>query len=486
MLRYLFHATLFSTVLSTFAIAQETQLKTPPNIVLIVADDLGYGELGSYGQEIIRTPNLDQLAADGMRFTNFYAGNNVCAPSRSCLMTGLHSGHAYIRDNGNPKDWKQNAPEHGWVFPGQNPIPAETFTLSGMLSDNGYRCGAMGKWGLGHVGTSGDPARHGFDLFYGFYCQVHAHNHYPKFLWKNSEKEVFPGNSRQLSGETYSQDRFIDEGLEFIRESKNQPFFLYMPFAVPHLSIQVPDEDLAAYDGIIEEADYTHKGYLPHPYPRAGYAAMVTHMDQGIGQIIAEIRKQNLADNTLILFTSDNGPTYDRLGGSDSEYFNSAPGMRGLKGSMYEGGIKVPLIASWPGQIENGSTTDILGAFWDFLPTFADAANIQLDEPTDGISLLPTLLNKPSGQTHEFLYWESTGYRGQQAIRFGNYKAVRQNILPLGRQNKPLVTELYDLSVDPSESNNIANANPALVAQAELLLTQEHTPSNLAPMKALD
>lgn len=456
-----------------------------PNIVLIVADDLGYGELGCYGQSKIRTPRLDQLAAEGMRFTDFYAGNNVCAPSRCCLMTGLHSGHAYIRDNGNPPDWKANAESHGWVFPGQNPIPEATQTLPGLLAKNGYVCGGMGKWGLGHVGTSGDPSLHGFDLFYGYYCQVHAHNHYPKFLWRNQEKEFFEGNRREATGEVYSQDRFIDVAVEFLESNHQQPFFLYLPFAVPHLSVQVPDEELAAYDGIIEEEAYQHRGYIEHPRPRAGYAAMVSRMDTGIGKILDTLEQLGVAENTIVLFTSDNGPTYDRLGGSDSDYFHSSGGFRGRKGSMYEGGIRVPLIVRWPDRVAEGSLSHRPSAFWDLLPTLVEAAGGEMSQPVDGLSLLPEFQGNESPE-HDFLYWESTGYRGQQAVRFGNYKAVRQGLLPKGRRNEPLVTEIYDLATDPSESQDLSKKHPELVTRAEEIFTSQHVPSTLAPLPILD
>ncbi|MEZ5304412.1 MAG: arylsulfatase [Verrucomicrobiales bacterium] len=313
----------------------------PPNIVFILADDLGYAELGCYGQKIIKTPHIDQIAAEGIRFTDFYSGQAVCAPSRCVLMTGKHTGHAYIRDNGDPGG--EIAKKH--PFPGQNPIPESEVTIAELLKAKGYATGAMGKWGLGHFGTTGDPNKQGFDLFFGFNCQRHAHNHYPKFLWRNDEMVKYPGNSRELKGETYSQDEFIREAKGFIRANAEKPFFLYLPFAVPHLSIQVPDEDVEEYRNLIEEAPYKHTAYLEHPFPRAAYAAMVSHMDRGVGEIMALLKDLGLDENTVVLFSSDNGPTYDRLGGSDSDYFQSAGVFRGLKGSLYEGGIRVPLVA---------------------------------------------------------------------------------------------------------------------------------------------
>ncbi|MEE3219130.1 MAG: sulfatase-like hydrolase/transferase, partial [Planctomycetota bacterium] len=297
----------------TAAVCQTAAAK-PPNVIYILADDLGYAELGCYGQQWIKTPNIDRIAAEGIRFTQHYAGNAVCAPSRCCLMTGKHPGHAYIRNNGDPKHLQHLKSKFGWEFPGQNPIPAAEVTIGEMLQQKGYATGAMGKWGLGHFGTTGDPNRQGFDLFYGFNCQRHAHNHYPRFLWRNDKKEILPGNDRTLNGETYSQDKFTEVALEFIRTHKDRPFFLYLPFAIPHLSIQAPEDSLAWYQGKIPEEDYVHRGYLKHPFPRAGYAAMVTHIDRDIGKIMSLVKQLGLDEQTLVMFASDNGPTFNRLG----------------------------------------------------------------------------------------------------------------------------------------------------------------------------
>lgn len=454
-----------------------------PNIIFILADDLGYSEVGSYGQEKIKTPNLDKLAKEGMRFTDFYCGNAVCAPSRCVLMTGKHPGHAYIRNNGDPGKMLPETKALGAEFPGQNPIPLEEVTIAEMLKQKGYATAAIGKWGLGHFGTTGDPNKQGFDLFYGFNCQRHAHNHYPKYLWRNREKEIQPGNDRTLEGETYSQDQFRKVAIEFIEANADKPFFLYLPFAVPHLSIQGPMEDLKQYADMKED-DYEHHGYLKHPKPHAGYAAMITHMDRDIGKILDTIEAKGLADNTVVMFSSDNGPTYDRLGGSDSDFFKSAANFRGLKGSLYEGGIRVPLIVRWPGKVKPDTVSHYIGGFCDVLPTVADITGTKAPKDIDGISFLPTLLGK-SQPEHDYMYWEFGGYGGQQAVRMGDWKAIRQNMM---RPKKPGAgkLELYNLKDDPSESNDVAAKHPDIVAKAEAAMKEGHTPSKLFPIPMLD
>ena len=458
----------------------------PPNIIYLLADDLGYAEIGSYGQKWIRTPHIDRLAQEGIRFTQHYSGNAVCAPSRSSLMTGRHPGHAYVRNNGNPKGFEDLRETYGWEFPGQNPIPDEELTIAEALKQKGYATAAIGKWGLGHVGTSGDPNRQGFDLFYGFNCQVHAHNHYPRFLWRNDRKELLPGNDRTLSGETYSQDKFTETALEFIRENKDRPFFLYVPFAIPHLSIQVPEESLAEYKGKIAEESYEHRRYLEHPYPRAGYAAMISHLDRDVGKIMALLEELGLDEDTLVMFSSDNGPTYNRLGGTDSEFFESAGGFRGFKGSLYEGGIRVPMVARWPGRIEPGTVTDHISAFWDVMPTIAEIAGVDVRAEIDGVSFAPVLFGETERQeTHDYLYWEFPAYGGQQAVRMGNWKAVRQNMLREDNP-QPLKIELYNLTEDISEQHDVAPRHPELVRRFERIMKEARTPSALFPFPPLD
>ncbi len=485
----LFSIALFSVGLAVASTATAAEPpKRPPNIVLFVADDLGYGELGCYGQQIIRTPRIDALASEGIRFTNFYSGNAVCAPSRCCLMTGKHPGHAFVRDNGNPTHDPEFAKQMGFEFPGQLPIPASEVTVAELLKSRGYATAAFGKWGLGHFGTSGDPNTQGFDLFYGFNCQVHAHNHYPKFLWRNRVKETQPGNDRTLHGEIYSQDQFVREACAFIDSNAGGPFFVYMPMAVPHLSIQVPEQSLKPYLETIQEADYVHKGYLQHPHPRAGYAAMVTHMDAGIGQVVDKVESLGLSENTLFLFTSDNGPTYDRLGGSDSDYFQSAGPLKGLKGQMDEGGIRVPLIARWKGHCVVNQETDWIGAWWDILPTLCEVASVDAPKEIDGTSFMSTILGDSSKQaSHEFLYWESPGYSGQQAIRLGNWKAIRKGMSKRLQKGAELPAwQLYDLATDIGETSDVAAQHPDVISRIQEIADSQHTPSELFPLRALD
>jgi len=335
---------------------------------------------------------------------------------------------------------------------------------------------------MGHFGTTGEPNKQGFDLFYGYNDQRHAHNHYPRFLYRNRTKEIQPGNDRTLHGETYSQDQFTKVALEFIEENKDGPFFLFLPFVIPHLGIQVPEESLVAkYKEIIPEEDYKHRGYIQHPFPRAGYAAMVTHMDAAVGQITQRVKDLGLDDNTIVIFTSDNGPAYDRLAGTDSEFFNSAGPFRGRKGSVYEGGIRVPLVVRWPGKIAAGSESDLQSAFWDFLPTLCDIANLPKPTDIDGLSFTPTLFKQGEQKKHEYLYWEFPGYKGQQAIRVGDWKAVRQNILKGNLQ-----IQLYNLADDIAEQHDLAKQHPDRVAQLEQLMTEAHVPNKLFPLLPSD
>lgn len=460
-----------------------------PNIIFILADDLGYGELGSYGQQKIRTPFLDKLAAEGIRFTQHYSGSPVCAPSRCTLLTGKHTGHAYIRNNDEMSE--RGDVWHDPELEGQRPLLPDTVTIGTLLQTAGYTTGAIGKWGLGGPGSTGEPNRQGFDHWYGYLCQRVAHNYYPTHLWRNGEKHLLEGNEyfyphqrlpdgrdpydmssyAEYSGRQYSMDSMAEEALDFIRANRENPFFLYLPFPVPHVSIQVPEDSLREYEGAFQETPYTgDRGYLPHPAPRAGYAAMITRMDREIGRIIALVSELGLDENTLIIFTSDNGPTFN--GGTDSTFFDSAGELRGLKTMLYEGGIRVPLIARWPGMIEPGSSNDHISAFWDFLPTFTKLAGIDAPDDIDGISLLPSLLGRPlRQQEHEYLYWE---HGVKQAVRLGDWKAVRMRV------DRDI--ELYNLADDIGEQRDVAASNPDVIAMVADIMMNGRTESELFPL----
>ena len=443
-----------------------------PNIIFIFADDLGLNEVGCYGQKFIRTPSIDMLAKNGMKFEQFYSGNAVCAPCRCCLMTGKHPGHAFVRDNRQFKKGQE----------GQQPIPATETTIATLLKKQGYATGGMGKWGLGFYDTTGSPMKHGFDYFFGYNCQAHAHTHYPTHLYRNEERLEIKGNNG-AKGDTFSHDLFEQEALGFIEKNKAKPFFLYLPFTIPHVAVQSPEDSLKEYlDKLGDDPAYDgKKGYRPHPAPHAGYAAMVTRMDRSVGRIVEKLKELKLDSNTLIIFTSDNGPTHN-VGGADSTFFKSAGDLRGLKGSLYEGGIRVPFIASWPGKIKAGSTNNNPWALWDMLPTFCELAGQEIPKDTDGISIVPTLLGDAKAKTHPFLYWEFPGYGGQQAVRMGNWKAVRQKL----GQKRPITTELYDLIADPNETTDVAAKNPEILKKCEALFVQEHTPSVLFPLQQID
>lgn len=469
-MRTLFSFLLAVVGLTWFAGLSSAQTRdAKPNVIFILADDLGWAELGCYGQKKIKTPHIDQLAADGMRFTQFYAGNAVCAPSRCCLITGKHPGHAHVRNN------REFKPE------GQEPIPTDTVTIAKLLKARGYATAAIGKWGLGGPGSDGDPNKQGFDLFFGYNCQRHAHNHYPTYLWKNDKKITLEGNTGGDTGKTYSHDLMEAEALAFIKANKEKPFFLYVPFAIPHVAVQVPDDSLAEYKGKWDDPPYDgKKGYRPHANPRAAYAAMVTRMDRSVGRIASLIKELKLDENTIIFFSSDNGPTHN-VGGADSTFFESASTLRGLKGSLYEGGIRTPMIARWPGKIQAGTTSNFAGAFWDVMPTLCAITGADTPKDTDGINFLPTLLGQKTQKQHDFLYWEFPGYGGQQAVRMGNWKGIRQSLAKGAGK-----TELYNLAEDPNEKTNIAALQPEILARIERILKDQHVASKLFPLQSID
>jgi arylsulfatase A len=470
MSRTLLLAAILYLLLAPPARAAEVPATPRPNVIFILADDLGYAELGCYGQKKIRTPHLDRLAAEGMRFTQFYAGNAVCAPSRCVLMTGKHPGHAFVRDNRSVK------PE------GQYPLPAGTVTIAGLLKALGYTTAAAGKWGLGPPGSSGDPLKQGFQHFFGYNCQAHAHNHYPTYLWRDERKIDVKGNTGGATGKQHSHDLFEAEALRFIEGHKDRPFFLYLPFTIPHVALQVPDDSLAEYKGKWEDPPYKGgKGYLPHPHPRAAYAAMVTRMDRSVGRILDLVKKLKLDERTVVFFSSDNGPTHGGVGGSDSAFFASAGPLRGLKGSLYEGGIRVPFIARWPGRIAAGTVSDLPCASYDVLPTLCELTGARTPKDVDGLSLVPTLLGKAGQKKHDFLYWEFPGYGGQQAVRLGDWKGVRQNL------NKGNTTiQLYNLARDVGERDNVAAKHPDVVKRIAAIMADNHVPSAVFPLQTID
>jgi arylsulfatase A len=434
-----------------------------PNIIFIMADDLGYKELGCYGQRKIKTPNVDRLAAAGMRFSQYYTGSAVCAPARCTLMTGRHGGHAYIRNNSEVGGWES--------FRGQLPLPAETVTVAGLLKQQGYVTGAFGKWGLGEAGSTGDPLNLGFDRFFGYNCQRHAHNLYPKYLVSDREEFALEGNTRGLTGKRYAPQVIADEMLKFIRENKDRPFFVYYPTVIPHLALQVPEEDLNQYKGKWPETPYTGKSYLPHPTPRACYAAMISFLDKQVGRIVEMLDELNLTDNTVVFFTSDNGTTHLKAQ-VDYEFFDSVGPLRGLKGTLYEGGIRMPMVACWPGKIKPNTATDHLAAHYDVLATLAEIAGAKPPDDTDGISFVPVLLSKPDRQkSHDYLFWDFTGYGGQLAVRMGKWKGIKRNV----QKNPDAPPELYDLESDISEKNNVAEKYPDIAAKIERIMLEGRT-----------
>lgn len=469
-------------VLALGSLWAEAQVPARPNIIYILADDLGYGDLGAYGQTKIRTPHLDRLAAEGMRFTQHYSGSPVCAPSRATLLTGLHTGHTLVRDN------YELGGFHDDEERGQLPLEPGTETIGTMLQAAGYVTAAIGKWGLGGPGSTGVPNKQGFDFFYGYLDQKQAHNYYPTHLWRNTVWDTLrnayvyphqrldaapddPAAYDRFKGLDYAPDLMTAEALQFIRTHQDEAFFLYLAYPIPHVALQVPDEELDAYD--FEETPYLGQdGYLPHPRPRAAYAAMVSRMDRYVGQIRALLDELDLGERTLILFSSDNGPTFN--GGTDSAFFQSAGPFRGLKTELYEGGIRVPLIAWWPGVIEPGTTTDYLSAFWDVLPTLADVAGVSPPGGTDGLSFWPTLVGEDEAQQrHAYLYWEyHNRWGGAQAVRMGRWKAVR-----LGVHTDPdAPIALYDLAADIAETHDVAARHPDVVRRIRSIMDEAHTP----------
>jgi arylsulfatase A-like enzyme len=431
-----------------------------PKIIFILADDLGYGDLGCYGQQTIKTPSLDRMAEEGMRFTQHYAGSTVCAPSRCVLMTGLHSGHCWVRGNA------------------LVPLRPEDVTVAELLREAGYTTGIIGKWGLGEPGSTGIPNKQGFDYWFGYLNQRHAHNYYPRYLWRNEEKvvlknevtDVNPPGGVATKRVEYSHDLFTAEALAFLERNKNKAFFLYLAYTIPHANNEAGNKGMEVPDyGIYKDKDW--------PEPQKGRAAMITRLDGDIGKLFAKLKELGLAENTLVMFSSDNGP--HKEGGADPAFFESWGPLRGYKRALYEGGIRVPMIAWWPGKIKTGSVNDHVSAFWDFLPTCADLAGFKTPRDIDGISMLPTLLGQDDKQRkHEYLYWEFHEQGKRQAVRMGDWKGVRLNVAKI--PDGPI--ELYNLRDDLAEKQNVANEHPDIVKRIEQYMKQAHTPSEQWPL----
>ena len=481
--------------LLTVIFACEPQEHDKPNIIYILADDLGYGELGSFGQKEIETPNLDKLANDGMIFTDHYSGSPVCAPSRSVLMTGMHTGTTYIRDNsewGERGDvWSFKAMLDNPNLEGQRPLPDSIITVAQILQKNGYKTGMVGKWGLGAPHTNSIPNKKGFDFFYGYNCQRIAHSYYPTHLWRNEERhflnnklveksedlepgaDIYDSSSYKKYNQTdYAPTLMHEEALNFIDQNKNDKFFLYYASLIPHLALQAPKkwEDYYRKKFGAEEP-YTGKSYYPSLTPKATYAAMISYLDEQVGEIVQKLKDLGKYENTLIIFTSDNGPTF--LKEVDTDFFNSAGVLNGsrdrLKGSVNEGGIRVPMIATWPRYIKKKSETNHISAFQDFYSTVCDILNTDIPKSVNGISFLPTLIGE-NQKKHNYLYWEIEGKGGQQAIRYGKWKGLKKN-LKKGKQT----LELYNLETDLKELNDVSNNYPEIVDNLEILLKEAHT-----------
>jgi len=431
-----------------------------PNIIFVMADDLGYGDLGCFGQTMFATPHLDRMAAEGMWFTDFYAGSTVCAPSRSCLLTGTHTGHTRIRGNSSK------------VTGDRVPLLPEDLTVAEVLKQAGYATGVIGKWGLGESGTTGIPNRQGFDYWFGYLNQRRAHNYYPDYLWRNEEKVILEGNVVEanvaIRRAHYSHDLFTREALDFIDRNRDQPFFLYLAYTIPHANNQAGEEGME----VPSDEPYSDENW---PQQQKNCAAMIHRLDRDMGQIFAKLKTLGLDEDTIVFFTSDNGPHSE--GGNDPEFFNSNGPLRGIKRDLYEGGIRVPMIVHWPGHIKAGTTSSLPWAHWDFLPTAAAIAGVEVSAPVDGISVLPTLQGKAQ-KDREYLYWEFEERRGfNQAVRVGDWKGVRRN------PDAP--TELYSLREDLGESRNAAAGHPDTVARVEEIFTSARTESEHWPMPVM-
>ena len=432
-----------------------TQAAKKPNFIFIMVDDAGYGDFSCYGQKKFTTPNIDRMAARGMKFTQHYAGSTVCAPTRCCLMNGVHTGHSFIRGN------REVKPEGQW------PIPAGLVTIPKLLQKAGYTTGMFGKWGLGAPGSEGDPVKQGWDEFYGYNCQRQAHTYYPPYLWHN-DKQV------PLDGKTYSHDLIHEQSLKFIRDNAKRPFFAYLPITIPHAAMHVPEEDAAPFRKKFPEHENKIGRYRGPDVrnPAAMFAGMMTRMDRGVGEVLDLLDELKIADHTLVLFTSDNGPHHE--GGHLPGYFNSNGPLRGHKRDLYEGGIRVPLIAYWPGKVKAGTVSDHISAHWDLMPTLCELAGIRIPKHTDGISYVPTLYGGKQKQ-HDYLYWEFHAQGKKQAIRMGDWKAVRLNLA----KNPAAPIQLYNLAKDIGETKDVAAQHPDVVKRIKPIFTSARVESGL-------
>ncbi|KAG4080464.1 hypothetical protein HA402_013922 [Bradysia odoriphaga] len=451
-----------------------------PNIIFIYADDLGYAETGPYGQQKIKTPHLDRLSAEGIHFNQFYTSTPVCAPARCMLLTGRHGGHAYIRGNYEMGGFPDS------LEGGQMPLPEGTATIGTMLQKAGYTTGAIGKWGLGMWYSTGDPKRQGFDYFYGYLDQKQAHNYYPSHLWENGKAKpldnqyinvhqtLTPATAtdadfEKFKGKDYAVDELTKKATLFIKDHQKGPFFLYLPYTIPHVSLQVPDSAVNAYLGQFNEKPYYgQQGYTPHKYPLSAYAAMITYLDSQIGIIMNLVASLGLDNNTVIMFSSDNGTTFN--GGVDAAFFNSTGGLKGLKMDLYEGGIREPLIARWPGKIPAGKTSELPGVQYDLMATIAAMAGIPAPA-NDGISLLPEMTGRTAQQAQrKYLYFEYPEKGGAIAIRMGKWKAIKNGL----KKNPAAPWELYDLSTDRAEEHDVAAAHTSMLPAFDEIVKKEH------------
>ncbi len=449
----------FLLTLAFLAALTATVRADQPNIIYILLDDAGYGDLSCYGQTKFATPNIDRLATEGMRFTDHYSGSTVCAPTRCSLMTGLHTGHCFVRGN------REVKPE------GQSPMPADIVTIPRLLKQAGYMTGMFGKWGLGAPGSTSDPVEH-FNSFFGYNCQREAHNFYPNHLWKNDQRVP-------LDGRTYAHDLIVENALEFVRANKKGPFFCYMSVTIPHAAMQVPEDSMTEFRKKFAQFEDVIGKYAGTEVrnPVAGFAGMMTRLDRQVGELLALLKELDIDGNTLVMLSSDNGP--HKEGGHQPDFFDSNGPLRGYKRDLYEGGIRVPLLARWPGKLKAGSTSDLISAHWDMLPTFCELAGATTPEGLDGVSIVPTLIGHPNEQTrHESLYWEFSERGRSQAARVGNWKGIRVDL----KKNPDAPIELYDLSKDLGEEHDIADQHPEVVTKLKTVMQREHVDSESFPL----